>query len=224
MLRSTPGHSVGVIVHDFGVDVNAYAAFGTRPPLFRPSTCPACMATDTLWSHGVRARCVWLGGRAVAVEITVRRLRCRGCSRTFTVLPCFVHPRRRYALQDVQDVVVARFIEGHSFSKIEDCLIACAPSTQRDWCKAFSVHASVWLASLMAWLSQLNAGATLPVRTRSGSAPGLLAAAVHCFDWIDDLVAGHGSAADRLLESLWLWGSSRVKVPLLASTRCRAGP
>lgn len=216
-----------VIVRDVGVGVNGYADFGKRPPLDRPAQCPACEAPNSLWSHGVRARGVWRAGVAVAIVIYVWRLRCRepGCRATFTVLPSFLHPLKRYLLEQVEAAVVPRFVEPCSYRDLERRVPHTpSASTQRDWCRGFAASAERWLEELTTWLARINPAMVLVRRAEVGDAAGLLAMALQSADWVDEFSARRGSPRNRLLEHLWLWGAERVAQPLLASTRCRAGP
>jgi hypothetical protein len=141
------------------------------------------------------------------------------------VLPSFLHPLRRYPLEQIERVVTLRFVEACSFRALEERLPGTpAASTHRDWCHAFASRAAVWLKLLTGWLAGLHPGMVLVHRAEVSEAAGLLAMALQAADWAQDLSAGSGFKQNRLLEGLWLWGSGRVKQALLVPTRCRAGP
>lgn len=215
-----------VIVHDFGVDVNGYAQFGRCPPLFKPAQCPACGASDSLESHGVRSRAAWraVGKQVRRDRIYVRRLCCKACDDTFTVLPSCLLPLRRYCLEVVEQVVRLRFLERLSFRAMERRLAHPAASTHRDWVQAFGMAARAWLTGLAGWLSRHRPVMTLTRPVESDAAAGLLAMGVQCLDWLCQHNPGRHPARRGLLEGLWLWGASRMKRSLLFPTRCRAGP
>lgn len=158
------------------------------------------------------------------IIIFVRRLICTCCGKSFTVLPCFLHPRRRYALEVIEPVVVDRYIECASYSALEAPPCGPASSTQRDWCKAISVHAAVWLSTLAGWLARLNPGMVLSAQTAREEVAGLLATALQSSDWCAEIEAMAEIVPGQLLQRLWLWGCERVKRELLPPTRCRAGP
>ena len=213
-----------VIVHDFRLDVNEYASLGAHPPMFVPETCPACACEGRLCGHGVRTRGVWLAAAVIVVVIFVRRLSCACCGKCFTVLPCFLHPRRRYALEVIESTVVERFVDEASFSALESVPCGPAPSTQRDWCKAISLHAELWLSALTGWLARLHAGMVVPCRVYRSEVSGLLATALQSSDWCAGIQEVAEVLPGQLLQRLWLWGHERVQHDLLPPTRGRAGP
>ena len=213
-----------VIVHDFGIGVNMYSSFGRDVPLWNPDRCPLCRRPG-LQSHGTRLRGVWLRAGTTAIEIFVRRLKCVRCpkarpgarSSTFTVLPSFVHPFKRYLLSEMEDVVQQRFTTGHSFSKIERANPRPAPSTQRAWCQSFRAAAPSWLPSLIAWLVPRRPVALIRPVTRD-AAVGLLAMAVHALEVWDVAL----DASCQVLPPLWTWGGTGGCCALLPPTRSRA--
>lgn len=213
-----------MIVADFGVGVNEYAAFGRQIPIYKPSSCPKCGATG-LRSHGVRRRVAWLA--LVALLLYVRRLRCAsraGCGATFTVLPHFLHPRRRYVLDEFQRSIDARVGEGQSFAAMEKELPEPpAPSTRREWVTAFEAAAARWLAELTGWFTKWNPAAVLARASEKGPAPGLVAMAIPALDWIRSQRGQPPVDKSLWLQELWLWGAVRCG-QLFGPTRNRAGP
>ena len=226
--KKTTGHLVlRVIVVDFDVDVNGYAAFGEDPPFYRAPSCLACGEVGSLVGHGKRRRGVWLVGLAAAVEIWVRRLRCNiaACKKTCTVLPSFLHPLHRYALPLIEQVVVACCGEGLSFLDLEKRFAEPAASTQRAWVGGFIEASENWCDTLLEWLSLRSYTMTLPRDIeRDESARGLLGVAQQSADWLAEMAQWPKPDGGRLLECLWLWGCLRVKHRLIVTTRCRAGP
>lgn len=197
-----------------------------------PAQCPNCVEVGTLVSHAVRKRSVWLTKSAFAIFIYVRRLKCsmrkggvkRGCGRTFTVLPSFLHPFRRYALREIQPVLQRRFVEKLSYGAMERSSSTPAASTQRDWVRSFTLSACFWLQIFVSKFAELNPGMALPRFLEQGSQAGLLAFAIICADWLRVQQARSLVEKTEVIEVLWLWGSLAVKRLLLPPTRCRAGP
>jgi hypothetical protein len=190
------------------------------------------MGVGTLIGNGVRKRSVWLTESIFVIFIYVRRLKCsrrtggvtRGCGRSFTVLPNFLHPLRRYALREIQPVLHRRFVEQLSYGAMERRALSPAPSTQRDWVRSFTFSAFTWLQILVSMFAELNPGMMLPRFLEQGPQAGLLAFAVICADWLRVQQDRPLVEEMEMIEVLWLWGSLVVKRPLLPPTRCRAGP
>jgi hypothetical protein len=159
------------------------------------------------------------------VEIFVRRLRCTCCRHTFTVLPSFLHPRRRFVLNTIEETVSARFVEPRaSFAALEAPPGGPTPSTQRDWCESISLSAEDWLSELTQWLAKLNPTVVISTQALYCTVAGLLALMVHAAEWSGEMVVSSPVQKGEILERLWLWGNTIVGRDLLPSTRCRAGP
>ncbi len=226
------GHPLRVIVYDFGLDVNGYAKCVRNPPVYIPAQCPYCVEVGTLIGHGVRKRSVWLTKSIHVIFIYVRRLKCsrhkggekRGCGQSFTILPNFLHPLRRYALREIQPVLQSRFVEKHSYGTMERTAPSPSASTQREWVRSFTLSACLWLRILVAKFAELNPGMVLPRFIEQGTQAGLLAFAIVCADWLRMQQARPPAGEMEVIETLWLWGSLAVKTLLLPPTRCRAGP
>lgn len=182
-----------------------------------------CIVPNSLRSHGTRERKVRLSA-ALVVVIYVARLLCGACGKALTVLPSFMHPYRRYALEVIQPVVVLRHGEQRSYRAIERALVSPAPSTQREWSNAWAASSATWLSSLGAWFAKMNPKTTLDRLVEGGSAAGLLATALHFCDWLIEFEPGRRFSRDKIVESLWLWGARHVGEVLIHPTRCRAGP
>ena len=61
-----------------------------------PRHCPAC-GEKALVGHGSYRRRVWLLSGELGIPI--RRLRCRACGRTTSLLPAFLTPRSRFGVE-----------------------------------------------------------------------------------------------------------------------------
>ncbi len=200
--------------------------------MYKPSECPNCCEVGTLIGHGVRKRSVWLRMSIFGIFIYVRRLKClrrksgkkRGCGRSFTVLPSFLHPLRRYALREIQPVLQRRFVEKLSYGAMERSASSPAASTQRDWIRSFTLSACLWLRIIVAQFAELNPGMVLPRFLEQGTQAGLLAFAIVCADWLRAQQNRPPVEEMEVIEGLWLCGRMAVKSLLLPPTRCRAGP
>lgn len=100
----------------------------------RPVSCPGCGEASKpagkplgIVGHGTYTR--WIRGllehpRALAVRI--RRYFCRGCSRTISVLPDELHPRRWYAAAAILLTLALHYLDG---SSQEDLRLRFDPSS-----------------------------------------------------------------------------------------------
>lgn len=204
-----------IIVRDFGLSVNDYAQkSGQDVPIYKPDACPRCRLRGGLVGHGLRARGVWLAALMLAVTIWVRRLRCSpargGCGGVFTVLPSFVHPYKRYALEVAQPVVVERFLNRLSFLKLEEAVKGPSPSTQRNWVRAFAQAAGPWLKQVAHCWARWVPEMALPRWVESGAPAGLLACATLCLDDVRREMGLGPVQESELLSSLWSWGAERL--------------
>lgn len=220
----TTGRPVRLIVVDFELHVNDYASLGRDIPHYKPSACPACGRARTLLSHGLRRRLVRVAGEHKL--LFVRRIKClarQGCRVIFTVLPSFLHSHRRCCLSEVAPLLEARFVEELSLGQIARRFPSVASSTMRELFRAFRVSAPAWLTELCQRFASSNPEMVLVREAEKGGPRGLVAMTVHALDWFRS--AQHRSPLDqsRWLEELWLWGSVRLREPLL-SPRIRAGP
>lgn len=213
-----------LIVVDFGFHVNDYALLGRRIPHYKPSVCPACGRARTLLSHGLRRRLVRVAGEVK--PLFVRRIKClarQGCRVIFTVLPGFLHSRRRCWLPEVAPLLEARFVEEVSLGQIARRFPSVASSTMRELIGAFTVSAPSWLAELCQRFAHGNPEMVLARGAERGGPRGLVAMAVHALDWFRSSQNRSPLDQSRWLEELCLWGSVRSLQPLL-SPSIRAGP
>ncbi|HEY4002040.1 MAG TPA: hypothetical protein VGO93_24410 [Candidatus Xenobia bacterium] len=196
-----------VIVHDFGVGVNEYLAWGQDVPFRKPDLCPLC-GRPSLKGHGIRSRVAWVG--LWGFRLFVRRLICRGCPRrrpgtksaTFTILPNFLHQLKRYTLEEIDRVIQGRFSNDLSLRALAEYTppVGPAPSTQQEWCQGFWGAAPLWLPVLFVWLVAREAIA-VGRRVALDAAAGLLETAVQAQSvWTRP-------EDEPLLISLWTWGS-----------------
>ena len=203
-----------IIVREFGLTVNEYAQLGQDVPVYKPDACPGCGRKGLLVGHGLRKRNIWLLLAVMALVIYVRRLRCPprrgGCGGVFTVLPSFVHPFKRYLLQAMEPVVMERFVKLRALRTLEEVLEGPAPSTQRNWLRAFREAAGPWLEQLARRWARLIPEMALPRQVESGAPAGLLACAALCLDNVRAELGLGPVQESELLSSLWSWGAERL--------------
>jgi hypothetical protein len=221
---STSACPVRVIVHDFELEVNEYAKLGRHVPFCRPNACPLC-GRDRLTGHGVRRRTVWLRNGATGIELYVRRFACKGCpaaapgcnSVIFTMLPAFVHPRKRYPLSEIDPIIRDRFVGDVSFTVTERRYSSPARSTQHSWCQGFRSAAPLWLPTLTAWLSDRRPTTLIRSVTKDDAVALLVMTVLALSVWLPH----RGEAEECLLRLLWTWGGPRCGLDLLPPTRSR---
>jgi transposase-like protein len=64
---------------------------------FAKTACPHCMNSSELTHHGKYRRWLYVS-QSIRVSITVTRLRCHSCDKTFVLLPSEIVPYKRYVL------------------------------------------------------------------------------------------------------------------------------
>ena len=122
----------------------------------RPQACPGCAGTWIV-AHGWYPRGVDYGARCW--QIDVRRLKCKGCRKTISLLPSFVHRHRHYGLEVIRQVLETRVEALQPWSQVQP---RDGPSarTRRRWVFAFAARTAVWLAWLLAVLARAKPDAS----------------------------------------------------------------
>ena len=157
-------------------------------------------------------------GRAQAYVLHIKRWYCKACHQTVSLLPSFLLRFRHYLLDVIQSVVVTRFEDAASWTRVaQRCTVDGAPSSRtiRRWCDALAEHAPVWWAAVQQTLAQQDAASPLldPIGKSAGprDAPrALLQATLHLLAWAKtqwSALADYG-LADRF-RFLWHWGAGR---------------
>lgn len=144
-----------VIVVEFQLTIQAYAASYATLAFPRPAACPNCSEAGTLIGHGFYPRHPLETMRRYVIGI--KRWYCRACHKTTSLLPSFLVRFRWYVLAVIQSVVVARFEVKRSWAQIvRHETVEGAPSkrTLRRWCQSFAAHAPRWLAVMEATLAE----------------------------------------------------------------------
>jgi transposase-like protein len=182
----------------------------------RPNECPHCRIVDTLIGHGFYQRKA-LSQTQVYV-LRIKRWYCKACQRTVSLLPSFLLRFRHYLLDVIQFVVVTRYEDVASWTRVaQRCAVEGVPSSRtiHRWCDSLAEHAFVGWAAVQQTLAQHDT--TSPLLDALGEAAGprdapraLLQAALHLLAWAKTRWAEvtHYGLADRL-RFLWHWGAGR---------------
>lgn len=92
-----------IISHDFGVDLNEYAARGKENDFPTFEVCPncKCFAHGNLHKHGY----YWRFGitENVIIKIPICRIKCLVCKMSFSILPDFLIPYFQHTIHTVLD-------------------------------------------------------------------------------------------------------------------------
>jgi len=203
-----------VIVTDFGCLVHEYVECFGQLVFPRPDRCPHCQVLEALIGHGFYWRKALSPTQVYALRI--KRWYCKACQRTMSLLPSFLLRFRHYLLEVIQSVVVTRYEDAASWTRVaQRCTVEGAPSSRtiRRWCDALAEHASVWWAAVQQTLAEQDAASPWldPLGESAGprDAPrALLQAALHLLAWAKTRwpeLANYG-LTDRL-RFLWHWGA-----------------
>ena len=205
-----------VIVTDFGCFVHEYVERFGQLVFPRPARCPHCHVLEALIGHGFYWRKA-LSPTQVYV-LRIKRWYCKACQRTISLLPSFLLQFRHYLLDVIQFVVITRYEDAASWTRVaQHCAADGAPSSRtiRRGCDSLAEHASVWWAAVQQTLAQQDAASPLldPLGESTGphDAPrALLQAALHLLAWAKTRWAKvvHYGLADRF-RFLWHWGAGR---------------
>jgi hypothetical protein len=205
-----------VIVTEFGCLVHEYIERCSGLVFPRPSECPQCRVVDALIGHGFYKRKALSPTQVYALRI--KRWYCKACQRTISLLPSFLLRFRHYLLDVIQFVVITRYEDAASWTRVaQHCAADGAPSSRtiHRWCDSLADHASPWWAAVQQTLAQQDAASPLldPLGKSAGprDAPrALLQAALHLLAWAKTqwpALADYG-LADRF-RFLWHWGAGR---------------
>ena len=163
-----------VIIISVGADAHEYNARRDEVSRVRPKCCPECGGTH-LVGHG------WYGRWAIYVDQDVRveihRFLSKGCHKTMSLLPDFLHRHRHYVLAVIEAVLRGRLEQGLPWSGL-------APSQRsvRRWLGAFVRQALGWQAALLSALARVQplAGALDPhFRVPGVRVPGVCLSVTH---------------------------------------------
>lgn len=201
-----------VILADLDLDVQQYCRQFSQLVFPRPDTCPLCGSADQLIGHGSYGRTVC--DHQNVFPIRVKRLLCKICHRTLSLLPSFCLPHRHYLASTIQRVISLRIQTDSSWKAIRQRFLPSdvpTGTTCREWTASFVRSSPSYLQHLVRQLAtwQLAPGRLeLAVDDVAGSAnttQQLLIALPHLLSWLRErgLKAGDGS---NWLVTLSRWG------------------
>lgn len=84
--------------------LNDYLFFGKSLSHLKPEVCSFCGAHIIQYTHGYRTRNLILESLEVIV-ITVLRLKCKHCKKTYTLLPDFLLPKFQHCKSIITDLI-----------------------------------------------------------------------------------------------------------------------
>ena len=102
-----------ILVLDIFKDIDEYRDEFRPNSLPKPEVCAVCGLSATLAYNGTYSRGVVVAVSFAFCEIRIQRLRCRACRVTFSLLPCFLLPRRQYEASIVAELSLT-YIQGAS--------------------------------------------------------------------------------------------------------------
>ncbi len=127
-----------MIVIPWTKSVESYVALGPEIEYKRPPFCPDCEHHELVF-WGKRPR--FVTGSAGSSVLFVRRVRCKGCGKTHTVLPAFLLKNQAYLCDLVLLALCMVFVEGKGSRAAADKL-GIARSTLRHWMQRFKTSAA----------------------------------------------------------------------------------
>lgn len=202
-----------VIVTDFGLDVQSYASDFSNLTFAKPRICPNCSASEKLVGHGSYPRQVC--DHKQFFLILVKRLLCKICRRTVSLLPSFCLPHRHYHTSVIQKVLSLRIQVTSSWNAVRESFLPYdlpRLSTCREWTATFSRASGPYISQLLKQLAdwQLAPGklelaladlCILPTAPKQ-----LLAAVPHLVAWLRDSGLDLPVSTWNWLGTLWQWG------------------
>ena len=114
--------------------------YSKQPAQDRPIDCPHC--GGKVHKHGTRLRSYKIGD--IKKWCRVWRFCCRKCGKTFTRLPWFLIPYKRYIAQEIEGVLYHLYSGG----KLTKAPCFAEESTLRRWRKEFSYKIHQWAGLL----------------------------------------------------------------------------
>lgn len=191
------------MLHPFRGSIQQYEQELSEPDRYRPDGCPLCDAPDPLRAHGFYCRTL------VDVQydgsIRVRRYLCLLCRRTVSLLPEFVLPYLRSAIQVIGLFLVARLLERQTLRASAAAAFQPTMPYQRGqfWVRRFRQQAVALCAALAGLTTVVPASDFLTRALQMLEAAGWIRAhrfvfaelGLHLLGWPRFLVA-HGSGVN----------------------------
>ena len=127
-----------MIIIPWDKSVESCVAQGTNVEYERPAFCPDCGHTGLIF-WGKRKRFATDGKNSYS--LFVRRVRCKGCDKTHTVLPAFLLKNQTYVVELIVSALFLVFVEGQGSRTAAKNLLV-ARSTIRRWISRFKTSAA----------------------------------------------------------------------------------
>jgi hypothetical protein len=151
-------------------------------------------------------------------QVWIKRWQCKECRHTSSSLPDFLLEYRHYLVEDIHEVVSARWEAESSWTGMEkSCGKKGAPvlRTMQRWSRSYGEQAERWLRAVQATIAEQDSSSGwLEVHGEAARArdtgTALLKASEHLLAWAKTQwqeLGGYGRK-DRL-RFLWLWGANR---------------
>lgn len=128
-----------LIVIPWNESVESYVALGADVEYELPAKCPDCDHLHLVF-WGKRKR--FAAHEKQSFVLFVRRVRCKGCGRTHTILPAFLLRNQAYLTELILLVLVLFFTE-HKSAKSISAELDLARSTVRRWVFRFRASAAI---------------------------------------------------------------------------------
>lgn len=127
-----------MIVIPWNKSVESYVDLGPDVGRERPTCCPDCDCSELIF-WGKRSR--FVTGSAGSSVLFVRRVRCKGCGKTHTVLPSFLLKNQAYLVELIVLALIMVLVEGKG-SRAASEKLGIARSTIRRWISRFKQSAA----------------------------------------------------------------------------------
>jgi hypothetical protein len=147
-----------MIIIPWTKSVEEYVALGPDVEYVRPSACPDCEHHELIF-WGRRKRFV-TDGRGSHI-VFVRRVQCKGCIKTHTILPAFLLKRRTYLAEMILLVLILVFVDNKGSRAVSEKLMI-ARSTLRRWIDRFKESAAYHYRRFLFLKHNLNPDALPP--------------------------------------------------------------
>jgi Domain of unknown function (DUF6431) len=136
------------ILHPFRGHIHQYEQELSDPGRYRPAQCPLCQTSGPLRAHGFYCRT--LVDVKYDGSIRVRRYLCLLCGRTVSLLPEFVLPYLRFAVQVIGLFLVSRLLYRRTLRGAAEAAWQPNMPYQRGqfWVRRFHQHAMALCAAL----------------------------------------------------------------------------
>jgi hypothetical protein len=199
-----------VIIISVGADAAEYNARRDEVGRMRPERCPGCDGTHIIGHGWYRRWEVWATGQQELLS-GIKRWLCKGCRKTISLLPDFLHHHRHYRLAAIEDVLRGRIeqdIPVNTLTPREVGGPGPAPSDRsvRRWEAAFRMQALRWLSGVLTMLARVmpTLASLDPHGGGAARTDPALTLLMRCHELARWLAVSSGVV--NSLRTLWRWG------------------